>query len=603
MQKLPFWAKNALFVIILLSANSLTAKDVNTFYTVSMPKPSNHLFEVEMSIPQSGYSKDDYIDFKLPIWRSGRYVVFNFASGVQEFSAASTDRIELKWFKVDKSTWRVVTTGAGGLIIKYKVYANEFSDRTKGLNREHAFIDPSAVFMYTENLREYPIELTIDPYPGWHTTTGLDNAEGKENTFSAPSYDYFADCPIEIGTQKDFVFTIEGIKHTLSIQGEGDYNADTVMSDLTKIVGVNKEFWGDLPYNHYIFLFHITSNDYGGTEHWNSFIIDVPARVFQSKQGYAGFLSTCSHEFFHTWNVKRLRPNGICPYDFQRENYTEELWIAEGTTSYYQLLMLLKAGYAYDTNLIKNLQNNIDNDFNRPGNKIQTLAESSFDAWVKYWVNTPNKWIAESDYYSKGANVSLLLDLEIRNHSGNEHSLDDVMRAMYERYPIKNHGYVNSDFIRVCEEFAGENLKTFFDSYLYGLTPLDWDKYLAYAGLRLKRMETKNIAIGISGYDMNDKMMITYIQPGSPADDAGLDAGDSIDSLNDVKITSTTISAKMNDLNEGDIARLSVMKNNKMKEIDVTVKNIPSIDYIVEKVENPTELQKTIYESWLNRKW
>ncbi len=603
MQKVLFGAKNVILALFVISTVNVFASDVDTYYTVSMPKPINHLFEVEITIPHSGYSKDDYVDFKLPVWRSGRYVVFNFASGVQEFSAAGTNGSELKWFKVDKSTWRVVTTGAGGVTVKYKVFANEFSDRTKGLDNEHAFIDASAVFMYTEHFRTYPLELKVIPYGNWHVTTGLDYADGKENTLSAPSYDYLADCPIEIGNQKDFNFTVEGKRHTLSIEGEGNYNADTLIKDLTKIVEVNIEFWGELPYDHFDFIFQLTAGDYGGTEHWNSFVIDAPPNVFESKNRYAGFLSTCSHEFFHTWNVKRLRPHGICPYDFTKENYTEELWIAEGTTSYYQQLMLLKAGYGYDTNFIKDLENNIDNDENRPGNKIQTLAESSFDAWVKFWVNTPNKWIAESDYYSKGANVSVLLDLEIRNHSGNEHSLDDVMRAMYERFPIKNGGYVNSDFIKVSEEYAGESLTSFFDSYLYGLAPIDWDKYLSYAGLKLIITKTPHISIGVSGYDMNGNMMISYVQPGSPAEDAGLESGDAIDSLNGVKVNSSTISGRMKDLKEGDNVRISFIKNGSEKNVSLSVKNIPIIDYRIEKVDNPTELQKTIYESWLNRKW
>jgi predicted metalloprotease with PDZ domain len=590
-------------IALLLIANLLFAQDTKILYTVSMPKPSNHLFEIELSV-QNIQSSGGTMDFILPSWRSGRYVIFNFSSGIQEFSAEGTGGTKLKWHKTNKDTWQVETAGENNIVIKYKVYANEFSNRTCGLDDEHAFIDASAVLMYNEKLRHNPLELKIIPYRDWTVATGMDRMPGDDYTLISPGYDYLADCPIEMGNLKCFEFNSEEKKHTICFSGDGNFNADTLIKDLSRIVEINYTFWGKLPYEHFDFIFQLTTQDYGGTEHLNSFVIDAPPLFFSDKESYLGFLSTCSHEFFHTWNVKQLRPKGIDPYDFTKENYTEELWIAEGTTTYYQNIMLLKAGYSSDKRYLDNLENSIQNDIERPGNKIQTLAESSFDAWVKYWANTPNKWIAESDYYSKGANVSLLLDLEIRNNSSNKYSLDNVMRAMFERFPLNKGGYTNSDFIKVCEEFAGENLQEFFDSYLYGLTELNWDKNLSYAGLKLKRITSDpKPYVGISTHDADDMLMISSVVQGSPAADAGLDAGDEIVALNGMKITSSKLSSRIGDMKEGDIAKFTIIRHDKTRDIDVTIKNTQSTSYKIEKVESPSELQKTIYESWLSSKW
>jgi predicted metalloprotease with PDZ domain len=498
----------------------------------------------------------------------------------------------------------VETAGENNVTIKYKVYANEFSNRTRGLDDEHAFIDASAVLMYNEKLRHNPLELKIIPYRDWTVATGLERLPGNTDSFISPDYDYLADCPIEIGNLKCFEFNAEGKPHTLCFSGEGNYNADTLIKDLSRIVETNFTFWGRLPYEHFDFIFQLTTQDNGGTEHINSFVINESPLVFSNKDRYFDFLTTCSHEFFHTWNVKQLRPKGIDPYDFTKENYSEELWIAEGTTSYYENIMMLKAGYGSGKKYLEYMDNQLRNDIERPGNKIQTLAESSFDAWVKFWANTPNKWIAESDYYGKGANVSLLLDLEIRNNTNNKYSLDNVMRAMFERFPLNKGGYTNSDFIKVCGEFAGESLQNFFDSYLYGLTPLDWDKYLSYVGLRLKRIEGDPKAyIGISSRDAGDKLMISYVSPESPASDAGLDDGDEIVALNGYKVTSTKLTNRIGDMKDGDIAKFTIIRHDKIRDIEVTVKTNQSTTYKIEKVESPSELQKTIYESWLSSKW
>jgi predicted metalloprotease with PDZ domain len=591
------------FLLFIFYLKLINAQDISLTYNVSMPKPSNHLFEVTLNIENIPESYEDYIDFNLPVWRSGRFVIFNFSSGVQEFSAFDGSKNQLKWIKTGKATWRVENSKSSNVIISYKVFSNEFGLRTRGLNDEYALIDPSAVLMFVENFRYNKLALNINPYGNWHVTTGLDKSN-SDNIFTAPDYDYLADCPLLIGNQKDIEFTVEGKKHTASFLGNVNYSTSVITADLEKIISENSKFWGGLPYNNYTFLFLFTSDEFGGTEHMNSSIINVPSFYLEDKSHYVDFISVCSHEYFHTWNVKRLRPKGITPYDFMKENYTEELWVAEGTTSYYEHIILLRTGQEKSVEFISNLQKIMKNYESRPGNNIQSLAESSFDAWIKFWANTPNKWTSESDYYSKGAILSMLIDLEIRNDSKNKFSLDDVMKTMLERYALNKGGYTNSDFIKVCNEFAGKSIQPLFDKYLYSTDSIDWNKYLNYAGIKLiKSIKEEKSSAGISVYDEGNSLKISYVIPNSPAYDAGLDRGDEIIALNGFKVNSSSLDKRIESMIDGEIVKLAIMRNNELKEFNVTIKSTPVYEYKINNNENAGDLQITIYNSWLNSNW
>lgn len=583
--------------ISLLFLTTITmANQPSVRYTLGMSRPSSHLFEVEVAI-DGLRPADSTVDFILPVWRPGRYLVLDFASGVQNFTAVDGGGKPLGWRKFEKSLWRVGTQGSEKVSARYTVYANEFGLRTRGLNEDHAFIDGAAVFMYAERFRRYPLALTVNPFKNWHVTTGL---EGDGRAFTAPDYDYLVDCPIEVGTQKDFPFTVDGVPHVLSIFGEGNWNAETLIHDISKIVKTEENFWGEYPYKRYVFLVHCAPNEGGGTEHINSTIMGTSPFIFKKPESYRGFLQLVAHEFFHTWNVKQLRPRGIHPYDYTKENYSPELWIAEGTTSYYENLMLLRAGLGTEENFLEFAASAIQGDRQRPGNKIQPLAEASFDAWVKYWRGTEQSFNLESDYYGKGANVSALLDLEIRHRSRNSHSLDDVMRAMYRRFPLSGTGYTLVDFQRVSEEFAGSGLQEFFDAYVYGTAPLPWEEALGYAGLRLLAKDTTPRAwIGLGAADQGDRTRVAQVVAGSPAALAGLDLGDELIALNGYRIRSASLDDRIRQLAEGDEITLTVFRSERLREYKVRIGHATVPAYKIERVAAPTDLQQSIYRSWL----
>ena len=572
-------------------------------YTLAMPQPSSHLFDVGIEI--SGLSpKDESLELIMPVWRAGRYFIFDFASGVQEFEAKDNKGNELDWSKTDKCTWRINTGDAISLKVTYKVFANEFNQRTRGLNHEHAFVNGTAVFMYSEKYRSAPVTLKIVPYKDWQIITGLESETGDLFTLTAPNYDYFVDCPIEIGRQKVFEFDIDGRKHIFSLTGGADIDRESLVRDITKIIRKNYELWGSVPYNKYVFIVHCSPQSGGGTEHINSTVLGVKRSAFETESGYSSFLRLVSHEFFHTWNVKQLKPKGLTPYDYTKENYTSELWIAEGGTSYYDGLNVLRTGQYSLDEFYKEIVAAIDDDKRRPGNRVQSVADSSFDAWIKFWKPTQNKFASESDYYGRGSYICLILDLEIRNSSANRHSLDDIFRKMFNDFPLDIKGYTNDDFKSYAEDAAGVKLDKFFNDYVYGRQLIDWEKYLSYAGLELHPDNITVIpALGLKTSFKEGKIIVDEVIAGSPAKMAGITVNDEIAALGRERLSYAVMENKIKELAEGDNVTLTIVRNDKLSDVILTLRSTTIPDYKLEKKANPTALQKEIYESWLGVKW
>ncbi len=589
----------AVLFVLTLASTCVRATAPIISYSLSMSKPSTHLFEVEMSLDGLN-EKDSTVEVSLPNWRTGRYLILDFASGVVQFRALDGGDKELQWNKLDKSTWRIQTRRAATIHVQYKVFANEFNLRTRGLNDERAFVDGTSVFMYADKYRWQPVTLTVQPFGDWHVTTGLDSVAGQPNKFSAPNYEYLVDCPLEIGNQKDFPFRVLGKDHVLSIAGAGNYDANVLIRDITKIVEENAKFWGGLPYERFVFMMALSATGGGATEHINSTAMGARPLIFKNSETYPGVRSLVSHEFFHTWNVKRLRPAAINTYDWSKEAYSRELWIAEGTTSYYSGLMLLRAGFVSPSQYTDNLSSAIAADRGRPGNMQQSLSECSFDAWIKFWKGTKSAFNFETEYYGRGSSVSLILDLTIRQKTKNKHSLDDVMRLMYKRFPLGKGGYTISDFQRACEELAGVELRQFFDDYVNGTKPLPWEEALSYAGLELEpKSPDRKPWLGVTTEDAGEKTIVRRVVAGSPAYEAGVDADDEIIALNGYKVRTHDLNTRIGEMDDSTSVRLTVFRDNRLRQFEIVILPQQNISVKVVKRKKPSSLQNAIYGSWL----
>jgi len=570
---------------------------VRILYTLAMSRPSSHIFDVTVAFTGLPPSEEDLL-LQLPVWRPGRYLVLDFAGGVLGFEARGASGEPLAWEKTDKSTWRIRRNGSPVVRVRYELFADEFDQRTRGLNDQHAFVNGAAVFMYAPAYRSHPVELDVVPPGGWHVTTGMDSTSSTH--FRAPDYDTFADCPLEIGTQQDFAFEAEGLPHVLSIFGGGNWEPDTLIRDIRKIVEANREFWGNLPYRRYVFLLHCLPGGGGGTEHLNSTIMGIQPFVFRNPDTYRGFLGLVSHEYFHTWNVKQIRPAALAHPDYQKENYTGELWLAEGGTSYFDGLILLRAGLSTRERFLDGVGRTVYEDRLRPGNRVQSLAESGFDAWIKYWKGDRDAFNRETDYYQKGAAVSMVLDLEIRHATGNARSFASVMREMYAEFPRSGPGYTNADVRAAVGRAGGEPLKAVFDSLVNGTAPVAWERVLGYAGLDvIPDAGAPQVWTGIEIADAGGRARITRVVAGSPAEEAGLDIGDELVALDGFRTTVPGFQQRIKDFRPGESLRLTVFRDERLREFSVHLaaprlspcKVRPSIDI--------TPAQKAILDSWL----
>jgi predicted metalloprotease with PDZ domain len=572
-------------------------------YRLSMSRPWTHLFEVEVKfekLPSAGKT----LDLVLPVWRTGRYVIFDFSGGVERFTAVDGGGNDLPVTKVDKTTWQITTGGTANVTARYEVYADEFALRTRGLNDEHGFVDGTAVFMYAPLYRKTPLALTVVPYDNWHVTTGLDSVAGERFFYTAPGYDHLADCPLEIGTQRDYDFTVDGKPHVLSISGPTNCSADSLISLASRVVRMNSAYWGGLPYKRYVFILHAMSDPSGATEHVNSCVIDFGLSRLKTPEPCQNLLGSFSHEFFHTWNVKQFRPKGIDTYDWTRENYSRELWLVEGGTSYLHGLLLARNGLTSARGYIEGLHQQVEGDRQRPGNREESATQCSFDAWVKYSRNLPEAYNFGADLYGKGAQVSMLLDLTMRHESENRTSMDDLMHALYKQFPIGSGGYTVDDLERIAVELAGDSMHDFFARYVRGVAPLDWERTLGYAGLEVKPVEGSRRAwLGVQAAEQGDRTVIRQVVAGSPAYDAGVNIGDEVLALNGYRVRSNDLVQRVTEMRPGEKVRLSVFREDELREftIELRAQDVPS--YKVTKVEKPTALQKRILESWLNAKW
>lgn len=590
-------------------------------YTVSMSKPHTHLLEVEVRIRLASQVAEPHAELVMPVWTPGSYMVREFARHVQDFEATDAGGKALTWTKLNKNTWRIVTLGARDWRATYRVYANELSVRTNELNSDHAFWNNAALLMYPEGFLGAASTLQILAPQPWQVATGLPSVRGQKNTFRADNFDVLYDSPVEVSNFKTLSFEVKGVPHRIVIDGEGNYDPERMRADVKKIVETQVELMGgEIPYQDYTFILHLRSNAGGGLEHRNSTALGYPRFGFGPERGeggsaaapaaapprtYRGFLSLVAHEFFHLWNVKRVRPDALGPFDYTKENYTKLLWVAEGITDYYDRLTLRRANLISDQDYLRDTAKAIQDLQKTPGRLVQSAEESSFDAWIKYYRQDENSVNSQISYYDKGAILGLLLDLEIRKRSNK--SLDDVMRYLYDEFYKKDRNYTPEDFQKACELMAGASLELFFSRYVRGREELDYNGALAAAGLRLdttgapvdSKSPVQKPYFGADLVQEQDRLMVKRVYAGSPAYEQGLNAGDQILALNNLRANKDFFEARIAEKRPGDLITLTVFRFDDLSSLPIKLGSSEGGPYRIVTVEKPTTEQRRIYESWL----
>ena len=341
----------ALGFILTLLVRFAAAQPDTIFYTLSMEAPHTHYFEVEMTLKGAD---QDTLDFKMPVWTPGSYLVREFSRHVEAFQAEGQNGKPLDFYKLNKNTWRVISAGEGETTVRYQVYAFERSVRTSFIDLSHAFVSGTSVFMFVEGYEDRPVSLTIQLPEIWKTiSTGLEKV--SDATFIAPDYDIFVDSPIEIGNHEVLRFEAEGGVHEVAMYGQALYNKEKLISDLKAIVEKSVAIFGENPNDYYLFIVHNLDGGGGGLEHLNSTTLHVDRWAYANHRSYTGFLSLAAHEYFHLWWVKRARPAALGPFNYNEENYTTQLWVMEGFTSYYDELLLRRTGHYNEQEYLQKL--------------------------------------------------------------------------------------------------------------------------------------------------------------------------------------------------------------------------------------------------------
>jgi len=593
---------------------------VEISFTVAMPRPHTHLLEVQLEIKRTADGPQEE-RLVMPVWTPGSYLVREFARHVQDFAATNAAGEPLKWEKTNKNTWRVVTNGARNWRASYRVYANELSVRTSELNSSHAFWNNANLLMYLDGFLSSPSTVRVLAPDVWKVATGLPAAPGQRNTFRAENFDVLYDSPFEVSNFKTLVFNVKGVPHRIVIDGEGNYDPERVRTDVMKIVGTEAALMGEIPYRDYTFILHLRADAGGGLEHLNSTALGYPRFGFKIQTGdratsaspaatvtperdYRGFLSLVSHEFFHLWNVKRIRPDALGPFDYTQENYTKLLWVAEGITDYYADLNVRRAGLITEGEFLKATARSIQNLQNTPGRKEQSAEESSFDSWIKFYRQDENSVNSQVSYYDKGAILGLLLDLEIRKRSNNAKSLDDVMRYLYAEFFKKNRNYTPADFQKACELMAGSSLDDFFNRYVRATEELDYNAALEAAGLRLDTTgpsdsPIEKVTFGAELGQEGERLVVRRVNAGSPAYEQGLNAGDEIVALDNMRVTRDFFNARLAEKKPGDLITLTIFRFDDLSTLLIKLGERREGTYRIVPLPAQTEAQKRVYKSWL----
>jgi predicted metalloprotease with PDZ domain len=571
-------------------------------YRVSMPEPHSHLFEVEVEVERPGAAPV----LALPVWTPGSYLVREFSRHLEGLAADDGAGRRLPVARLDKHRFRVEAEGAGRVRVRYRVYANEPSVRTAHLDGRHGYFNGANLFLYVEGRLSEPVELEVAAPPGWHVSTAL---EGGPARFRARDYDELADSPVEAGTHAVESFDALGRRHEVAVVGRGHLDLPRFVADLRRVVEHLGGLMGGLPYERYLFIVHLGDRRRGGLEHERSTTLDVARTAFFPREAYEETLALAAHEFLHLWNVKRLRPAALVPYDYAREQYTRLLWWFEGATSYYDRLALVRAGIGDPRRYLRHLGEEWTALLRQPGARKMSLEEASLIAWVKYYrpdENTPNSAVS---YYQKGELVAWSLDLALRRAG---HSLDALLRELVRRHG--RDGLPEDGVERAAAELLGEaEARKFFDRWVRGTEELvpDLDlvglvgrrraaQSLEDKGGTPPRRDGEETVPGWLGAELpaGGKLAVRSVREGSPAHRAGLYAEDEIVAEGGFRVDRAALWDRMRQVGPGGTLRLAVFRRDELVEVEVELGKPPEDAIWIEPVPAPSAAQRAAFLAW-----
>lgn len=585
-----------LCVLLISAVQSASAQTLR--YSLSFPDASAHYVNVTLKCDASA----DETELMMPTWTPGSYLMREYARFVENVLAVDEEGESLPIVKTRKNRWTVTSPKGKPFYLSYRVYCHELSVRTNWVEHDLAVLNGAATFLVPVDRLMSPITLSVNLPKQWpRSVCALPEQESSPHTYLAKNFDELVDSPLLCGDCHVFPFQVSGKNHYLVNLGDDEsWDSQRAVSDLKKIVAEHHQFWGEVPYNEYYFL-NVVLTGGGGLEHDNCTLIMSNRWTCSSYRSYKNWLSLCSHEFFHTWNVRRLRPQALAEYDYENEVYLRQLWIAEGITSYYENLLVARAGILSDNEMLRKLSEEIRDTEMTPGNTQQSLSDSSFDSWIKFYRPHENSRNTTVSYYTRGSIAAFLLDAEIRSRSKNQRSLDDVMVKMYQTY--LQGGYTSAQFQAVCSEVAGADLSEWFNTYIERPTRFDYDTACQVFGLTLTGEamsdSANDVTIGASITDKDGRATITSILATSAAAKAGLNLDDEVIAIEKRRVSSGTFERELEEFEVDDIVEILTARRGKLRAVKVRLEPRKMDYWQLSEDDDPTKTQTKNFARWM----
>lgn len=578
-------------------------------YTVHAEAPSDHLGR--FTIDLEGVEEPS-VDLVLPSWVPGSYHIANYVRGFRGLGARQAPQgPSLPVQRLEKSRWRVETRGARDLRVEYTVYGHELVTEGFDLTPDHMFLNAAVCLPFVDGHLTDPVEVELEIPPGWRVVTELEEVGARPPRYRAQDYDTLTDSPIDAGHPTVVTIHPAGVPHRISLCGDGgNYDLHRLEEDLGKIVESTVRLVGESPLRSYTFFYHLSDSWDGGLEHASSTSCVVKATTFAPEEEYEKLLSLTSHEYLHVYNVKRIRPKVLGPFDYTREVYTKQLWWMEGTTDYFSDLVRRRAGLTTVKKYLEGLAKLVQQYLETPGRRKQSLEESSLITWVDLYQpfeETPNQSVS---YYLKGSLISFCLDLEVRHRTQAERSLESVLRRLWTDYGRANRGLEEGELLTVASETTGLDLAPFFERYVRGTDEVDFPEFVGYAGLTFgpKPKDPGEEApepgyLGIRYENSGGLVRVRHVLTDTPGRKAGLTPGDEIIAINRTKVVYDGFDKALLRFPPGTTVELSMFRRGRLTTVPATMGRPPPTKYAFSPVDAPTDLAKKVYEGWLGAPW
>lgn len=563
-------------------------------YNLSFPEAKGHYVDVEMTIPASNAKE---VVLKLPVWAPGSYLVREFSRHIDRVYVNVNGK-DVLVNKRDKNTWTFENDGKSASVVKYRVYAFELTVRTSFVDDSHAYLNGTNIFMYVEGRLNEQHKVTVALPSAWKTISCALPQEGKGNTFVAADYDLLADSPFEIGNHTLINFTAQGIPHTVAMVGQANYDVEKIKTDFTKIINEATSVFGTHPCKNYLFIVHNVNAGGGGLEHLNSTTVQVNRFAYSNENSYRGFLGLIAHEYFHLWNVKRLRPAPLGPFNYDQENYTSMLWISEGFTAFYDNWIVRRAGLMSADKYLEIISNEYSALSNLNGAKVQALSEASFDAWIKYYRRNENSNNTQVSYYDKGSIVASLLNAMIISHSNAAQNLDDLMKYLYNEYYQKSdRGFTEKEFQTAAEKFCGQNLDAFFAKYVNGVDAIPYDEVMGKIGFKISDLNAgkAEISLGLTTSTTNGKILVSAVVEQSAAYKAGINVNDELIAIDNYRIDD--LGKFISNRKVDEVVSVLYVRDGIVRNTNMTLEKSKNVKYKIEK--STLAEQETLRKKWL----